>query len=129
MKILLTTNVFFPESSAGTETLVHSTALALRQRGHKVLVVTGYPPVAGQDPEDRVDEYEVDAIPVVRYKRGKMLPGQEANPMRLQYVNRSFESGFRRVVEKFDPDVVHFHHLQRLSVTAIDPCLERRTPA
>lgn len=129
MKVLLTTHVFLPEFSGGTETLVHGVALALMQRGHAVLVVTGYPPTAGLEAGDLFDEYEVDSIRVVRYKRDKTPSGQATNPMRLEYVNCSFESGFRRLVDEFAPDVVHFHHLQRLSVTAVDVCHERGTPA
>ena len=129
MKVLLSTHVFLPEFSGGTETLVHGVALALTQRGHTVVVVTGYPPSPEMEAGDRFDEYEVDSIRVVRYKCGRTLPGLETNTVRLQYVNRSFETGFRRLMDEFAPDVVHFHHLQRLSITAVDVCREKGTPA
>ena len=129
MKILLATNVFLPEFSGGTETLVHGIALALKRRGHAVVVLTGYPPTVDVEAGDRFDEYQIDTIRVVRYKGGRALPSREANTMRLQYVDRSFEIGLRRLMNEFAPDVVHFHHLQRLSVTAIDVCRERGTPA
>jgi glycosyltransferase involved in cell wall biosynthesis len=99
------------------------------KRGHEVLVVTGHPGTADLEAGDRFDEYEIDSIHVVRYRRGRILPGQETNPMRLHYLNHSFEAEFRRLLAQFGPDVVHFHHLERLSVTAVDACCERRTPA
>jgi len=129
MKILLTTHVFAPEFSGGTGILVHDIAFSLMKRGHEVLVVTGHPGSAELEVGDCFDEYEIDSIHVVRYKRGRILPGQETNPMRLHYLNRSFEVEFRRLLAQFGPDVVHFHHLERLSVTAVDACRERGTPA
>lgn len=129
MKVLLTTHVFPPEFSGGTGVLVHDVALSLIKRGHSVLVVTGHPRSTELEAGDCFDEYEMDSIRVVRYKRGRILPGQETNPMRLHYVNRSFESEFRRLLAQFAPAVVHFHHLERLSVTAVDACRERGTPA
>jgi len=129
VKVLLTTHEFLPEFSGGTEVLVHGVALALMRRGHSVLVVTGHPRIPALTSGDCFDEYEIDSIPVVRYKRDRILPGREDNPMRLSYLNRSFESGFQRVLARFAPDVVHFHHLESLSVTAVDACSERRIPA
>jgi glycosyltransferase involved in cell wall biosynthesis len=129
LKVLLTSHVFPPEFSGGTGILVHDVALSLMKRGHEVLVVTGHPGTADMEVGDCFDEHEIDSIHVVRYRRGRILPGQETNPMRLHYVNRSFEAGFRRLIAQFGPDVVHFHHLERLSVTAVDACREQRTPA
>jgi glycosyltransferase involved in cell wall biosynthesis len=99
------------------------------KRGHEIRVVTGHPGTADLEVGDCFDEYEIDSIHVVRYRRGRILPGQETNPMRLHYLNRSFEAGFRRLLAQFGPDLVHFHHQERLSVTAVDACRERRTPA
>jgi glycosyltransferase involved in cell wall biosynthesis len=129
VKVLLATNVFLPEFFGGTETLVHGVALALKRRGHAVVVVTGYPPTAEMERGEHFDEYEIDTIRVVRYKSRRTLPSRETNTMRLQYVDRSFEIVFRRLMDDFAPDIVHFHHLQRLSITAVDVCRERGTPA
>ena len=129
MKVLLTTHAFAPSSAGGTGVLVHELALSLLKRGHAVLVVTGHPATTELEVGDRVDEYCVDSISVVRYRRGRILPDQESNPMRLHYLNRSFETKFRGVLARFAPDVVHFHHLERLSVTAVDTCREQEIPA
>ena len=56
MKVLLSTHLFLPEFSGGTETLVHGIALALKQRGHTVVVVTGHPPSVELEAGDRFDE-------------------------------------------------------------------------
>src|SRR6266566_8476658 len=100
MKILLTTNVFLPEFVGGTETLVHGVALTLMQRGHAVLVMTGYPPAAEGATGNGFDEYQIDSIRVVRYKCGPGLPSRGTNTMRLQYIDPRFETGFRRLVDE-----------------------------
>src|SRR5262249_27512564 len=129
MKVLLTTNVFLPEFFGGTETLAHGVATTLRERGHSVLIVTGYPRTPELPSGDAFDRYEHDGLPVVRYKRGRSIPGWETNPLRLAYSNPSFQAGFRTILSEFAPDVVHFHHLQRLSITAIDACAQAGIPS
>jgi len=127
VRILLTSSVFLPDFCGGTETLVHGVALTLQRHGHAVVVVTGYPPAAEQDSGGGFDRYAVESIRVVRYRSaGRRRRG---NAMRSQYIDPAFEGGFRGLLEEFKPDIVHFHHLQRLSVTAVDVCRQQRIPA
>jgi glycosyltransferase involved in cell wall biosynthesis len=128
LRIILTTHVFLPDFRGGTETLVHDVARTLLRHGHEVIVVTGHPSTAAQDSGDRFDDYAVDSIRVARYRApGRGEPGAGAAATR--YIDLGFETAFRRLMREFDPDVVHFHHLKRLSVTAVDVCREARTPA
>lgn len=127
MKILLTTHVFLPEFYGGTETLVLGVALALQQRGHSVLVVTGFPVEGELGAGDRFDEYEVESIPVLRFRHAR--DAAAGNVMRDDYDNPLFADKFRQVLQEFAPDVVHFHHLERLSIKAIDACRDSAIPA
>ncbi|CAH1385725.1 glycosyltransferase family 4 protein [Candidatus Nitrotoga sp. M5] len=129
MKILLTTHVFLPEHFGGTETLVLGVALALKQRGHTVTVVTGYPEKDEPDYINRFDEYEVDSIRVIRFRHGRTALGEQSSVMQNDYDNPVFEARFRQLLVEIEPDVVHFHHLERLSIKAIDACKERKIPA
>lgn len=129
MKIILTTHVFLPEYFGGTETLVLDVALALKQRGHNVTVVTGHPVKDKSDDIHQFDEYGVDSIRVIRFMHGHTALGGQSSAMRNDYDNPVFEARFRQLLVETDPDVVHFHHLERLSIKAVDACMERNIPA
>lgn len=129
MKILLTTHVFLPEHFGGTENLVLGVALALKHRGHDVTVVTGYPAPELRSEAEQFDEYEYQSIRVVRFKHARIVGGSVTRVMRNDYDNPLFEARFRRLLDEVKPDIVHFHHLERLSIRAIDACKERSIPA
>jgi glycosyltransferase involved in cell wall biosynthesis len=129
MKILLTTHVFLPDFFGGTETLVLGVAQALQQRGHLVTVVTGFPEKNQAGSFNRFDEYEFESIHVVRFTHGRGAARIDGSVMRDDYDNPVFEAGFRRLLDEIKPDLVHFHHLERLSIRAIDACAENRVPA
>lgn len=129
MRIILTTHLFLPECSGGTETLVHGIATTLKQKGHAVLVVTGCDERNPASTGDCFDEYTYDAIRVIRFRRRLVSVERPGNPMRNDYDNLEFENGFRRLLNEFAPDVVHFHHLGRLSIRVIDACRQQQIPA
>ena len=127
MRILLTSYVFLPDFFGGTETLVHVVALALKRRGHDVIVVTGHS--AQDDPKalGHIVEYEVDSIRVIRFMHAGAFLGAQSI-MRNDYDNPAFSAHFGRILDDFRPQVVHFHHLKQLSIKAIDACVERGIP-
>lgn len=129
MRIILTTHLFLPESSGGTETLVLGIAANLLQKGHAVLVVTGSDDKNATGASDGFDEYTFDSIRVIRFNRHLTSTGAHSNPMRDDYDNPHFERGFRRTLQEFKPDVVHFHHFGRTSIKAIDACNQQEIPA
>ena len=128
MRILLTSYVFLPDFFGGTETLVQGVALALKRRGHDVVVVTGQS--AQDDPTaiGHIVEYEVDSIRVIRFMHAGAFLGAESI-MRNEYDNPAFSAHFGRILDDFRPHVVHFHHFKQLSIKAIDACVERGIPA
>ena len=128
MKILLTVHQFFPEYSSGTEVLTLETAKSLQEKGHDVLVVTGgYAPQPMQD-ADRFDNYIHDNIPVERMMFSPGFIGDSADMTRLEFDNNLFKARFDQIVQDFQPDIVHFFHLMRLSVTFVDVCKQRGIP-
>lgn len=128
MRILLTVHQFLPEYGAGTETLTFATARALHARGHNISVFTGYPERSRLDDAHRFDRYTYDGIPVERFRHNHAPMGGETNIAALEYNNPFFAAYFREYLIRNRPDVVHFFHLQRLSASAIDVCLELGIP-
>lgn len=128
MKILYTTHQFLPEHAAGTEILTYSTAKEAARRGHEVRVLTGYPRKSSVEASRMFDRYEYDGIPVDRFSHYKTASMRSENPMEAEYNNLFLADFFRRCVEEYRPDLVHFYHLQRLSAAAIDVCGEMGIP-
>jgi glycosyltransferase involved in cell wall biosynthesis len=128
MKILYTTHQFLPDYSAGTEILTYSTAKEISRRGHEVCIFTGYPVKGAVEASHAFDRYKYDGISVDRFFHSKAWPIRPRNSMEAEYNNLFYEDFFRRRIQEIKPDLVHFYHLQRLSVSAIDVCREMGIP-
>ena len=128
MRILLTVHEFLPEHSAGTEVLTLTSALALRERGHDVRILTGFHARTPLSDHERFDRYEYRGIPVDRFKRSAGPMGSQANFVETEYNNLLVAAHFERLLDGYRPDVVHFFHLMRLSASLVDVCSRRRLP-
>lgn len=128
MKILLTAHQFLPEYSAGTEILTFDAAKELQRLGHEVFVFTGYPERGELEDSERFDRYVYDGIPVERFRYTPVPMGGQSNIVEAEYNNLFVASHFRDYLHKIKPDIAHFFHLQRLSVSAIDVCDELGIP-
>ncbi|MHB9101608.1 MAG: glycosyltransferase family 4 protein [Sulfuricella sp.] len=128
MNILLTTHVFLPDHSAGTEVLTFNTAKELQRRGHKVEVVTGFLAQRGIADSQRFDTYEYEGIQVNRFFHNVVPMGGQSNVVEAEYNNLFFARWLRGYLEHYKPDVVHFFHLGLLSASAIDVCHELGIP-
>src|SRR4051812_25558175 len=119
MRILLTVHQFVPDYAAGTEVLTLHTAQELQARGHEVTVFTAYPSAQEIDDEDRFDEYEVEGIPVARFRHNPVPMGGQTNTQEAEYNNLFVGKYLRRnLLQKVRPEVVHFFHLARISASA-----------
>lgn len=128
MRILLTSHQFMPDFSAGTEVLTLETAKELRRLGHEVVVFTGFPGSKELKDEQRFDSYSYDGIPVERFHHAFVPMGGHTNVIEAEYNNLFFAAHFRKFLQTWKPDLVHFFHLQRLSASAIDVCGELGIP-
>jgi len=63
-RVLLTTHVFLPDYSSGTEILTFNTAIELQRLGYEVEVCTGFPARPGLADSQRFDSYEYAGIKV-----------------------------------------------------------------
>ena len=128
MRVLLTTHQFFPQFAAGTEVLTHSVARELMSRGHTVRVLTGYPGSTCLVDEDRCDEYDFDGIHVYRFHHAYAPMGGQVSMIEVGYDNHVGADYFDRILESFEPDVVHFFHLNRLGSGLIDRAVQAGIP-
>jgi glycosyltransferase involved in cell wall biosynthesis len=121
MRIVLTTHLFLPGHTGGTEVLSLATAQELIRRGHDVVVCTGDPAGPANPDEQGFDSYEHSGVRVHRYRRGSRAPEAEYN-------DPAFGRWFRKFLEDQVPDLVHFFHLGNLSAAAIDACRDLDVP-
>jgi GT2 family glycosyltransferase/glycosyltransferase involved in cell wall biosynthesis len=122
MRILEVAHGFPPAAQGGTELYAHAHALALRDGGDEVLVLT-----REQDPNRT--EYDVRT--------------ETRDRLRIVSVNntfrstRTFEETYRneaigaiagKAIDEFRPDAAHIHHLTGLSTTIVRALAGRRIP-
>jgi glycosyltransferase involved in cell wall biosynthesis len=129
MKFLLTTHQFFPDFSAGTEVLTRSVARELRSRGHEVRILTGCPSAHPPDGDARFDEYANEGIHVYRFHHSYTPADANESSVALGYDNDIAADYFSRIVQAYQPDLVHFFHLNRLGTGLIDRAVGAGIPA
>ena len=129
MKILLTVHQFFPDYAAGTEVLTRSVARELVLRGHDVRVLTGWPTPQTLADDDRVDEYDCEGLHVYRFHHSYTPMGGQTSLIELGYNNHLAARYFGQILQRYQPDLVHFFHLNRLGTGLIDVAVQAAVPA
>jgi glycosyltransferase involved in cell wall biosynthesis len=129
MKILLTVHQFFPLYTAGTEVLTHSVASELTKRGHLVHILTGHPSSAACLEKDRFDEYDFEGIHIYRFHHAYIPMGGQSSFLELSYNNRLGAAYFKKILNRFNPDIIHFFHLNRLGTGLINEAVSAGIPA
>jgi glycosyltransferase involved in cell wall biosynthesis len=129
LKILLTVHQFFPDYAAGTEVLTRSVAKALLLRGHEVHVLTGFPTTQALSDEERFDEYDFEGIHVYRFHHGYVPMAGQTSLIELGYNNHLAARYFGQILQRYQPDLVHFFHLNRLGTGLIDAAVQAGVPA
>lgn len=128
MRLLLTTHVFLPDYSSGTEILTLNVAKELQHLGHQVEICTGFLAQPGLPDLHRYDTYEYEGIQVHRFLHDAAPMGEQTNVAEAEYNNLFFARWFRNYLEQFRPEIAHFFHLGLLSASVIDVCYELGIP-
>lgn len=97
-------------------------------RGHTVHVLTGHPGRADLHDEERFDEYDFEGIHVYRFHHAYTPMAGQTSMIEVGYDNRLAATYFRRILEKFEPDLVHFFHLNRLGTGLIEQAVQAGIP-
>lgn len=114
MRIALVVHQFPPEHVGGTEIYTQNLAHGLAGRGHQVAV---FHPRAIHPGDERDNEDNI-----VLWRAGHTPLPASAHPLRRFWRtmrSREIESSFERFVRDFRPELVHFQHLQNVSVRLI----------
>lgn len=108
MKVLKVIHGYPPAYSAGSEVYSQTLCHELARQGHEVRVFTreelsGQPDVAERDEPDEI-------VPAIAIRRVNMANHKD------RYMHVPLEAAFVSMLEEFRPDVVHFGHLNHLSM-------------
>ncbi len=110
VKVLFVTHDFLPRHKAGVEIHAFQTAKGLKERGLDVRVFTTEKVLSLGD--GTVFEETLEGIPLIRLVRNRMF-----RSFRETWHYPPAEKAFLRVLESFQPELVHFHHLLYLSLS------------
>lgn len=125
MRILYVVHQFYPQYISGTEQYVLALAQHGRQAGDDVRVFTLDPDFAGLEPPTETRSFEFEGVPVVRYRFDKR---RIRNHALQDFDSPEVGPPFRRVLDEFTPDVVHFFHLRWHGLDRIDDVAARGVP-
>ncbi|MGI9048914.1 MAG: glycosyltransferase family 4 protein [Rubrobacteraceae bacterium] len=116
MKILFVAHQFFPDHSAGVETVTLGISRELKARGHESHVLAPKRSIEGDIRPGELEDYEYEGIPVRRI--GRPEEGF-SRPYHLNYRNDTMARRVREYMKEIQPDIVHVMHLQGLSASVL----------
>ena len=125
MRLIQVISEYFPpqqDSCGGTQVHLRDLAGALQARSHEVEIFAS---LRG----DEFNEYEMtqidwEGVPVMRVTNNF----QDVERFEMIYASPKLDARFRAFLWGKKPDLVHFHHLTRLSTTLIEICVELGIP-
>lgn len=122
MRVLFVTASYLPESVGGVELHVAGLARAVMAAGHDAVVLarTGNP----EQPHLSLTRDEVDGVPVVRLAN----TFEDATRFERMYAHAGIGDRFVEVLDEWQPDVVHVHHLTCLSMSILERLRARGIP-
>jgi glycosyltransferase involved in cell wall biosynthesis len=125
VRLIQVISEYFPpidDSCGGTQAHLRDLAAALKARGHELEIFTA---LRGSEfPEHALTAIEWQGIDVMRVTNNF----QDVERFEMLYASPHIEARFRAFLWGKKPDLVHFHHLTRLSTTLIDVCAELGIP-
>jgi glycosyltransferase involved in cell wall biosynthesis/MoaA/NifB/PqqE/SkfB family radical SAM enzyme len=108
MKVLKVIHGYPPYYSAGSEVYSQNLCHELSKQGHEVMVFTREELTGQSDASIRDESDEIDSK--IKVRRVNMANHKD------RYVHKPLEQVFEQTISDFKPDVVHFGHLNHLSI-------------
>jgi glycosyltransferase involved in cell wall biosynthesis len=118
-KILICCNAYPPHFIGGAELVAHAQAKQLQNLGYDVLVFTGDPSEHGQRHSVWREDYE--GLPVYRVR----LTYEDYDYKFVNFTHKDIEEYFKKLLNRFSPEIVHFHNIIGLSVGLIHIAKQR----
>ena len=122
MRIVQVVNGLPPEYLGGTETYAAALAQELVRQGHAVAVFTRRE--STRQPEYAVETTTVEQVEIARINNTHRGITGFAD----SYQNDTVAARFGQMLDRFQPDVVHFQHLVYLSTTCVREVVQRQIP-
>jgi len=121
MRVLVVVHGFPPDALGGSELYAQATSLELQRRfGDEILVVTR--DADPQRPEYSIRRAERDGVTIAWVNN----TFRAIRSFEETYRNEAITAAAERLIDAFQPDVAHIHHLTCLSTTIV-PSLARRS--
>lgn len=126
MKILIAVHLFFPEGTGGTEAATRDAALELVDRGHEVEILTVNPTASRTATGTSIETYEHDGLTV----HSIILPPPRSpvESIRRDHHEPRIPDVVARLLDRFDPELVHMFHMARLTASFVDLVRSRGIP-
>ncbi len=107
--------------NAGSEIYTQNIARGLQKNGHKVMVFSRFenPFLEPFQLIEETDKYDGIEVPVTLINVANL---------QNRYQTNMIDKRFKDVIKKFTPDLVHFNHLNHLSLGLVDVCTEEELP-
>jgi glycosyltransferase involved in cell wall biosynthesis len=121
-RILICSNLFPPHSLGGAELVAYHQAKILKEMGHEVQIF------AGRLGGDVIHPYKTTVVRREFQQTCVNLSPRDLSGDSWNFHHQRITAEFTKVLERFRPDVVHFHNLAGLSVKQIDVCHQRAIP-
>ncbi|MFO7614548.1 MAG: glycosyltransferase [Bacteroidales bacterium] len=125
MKILLATHQYFPDHVGGTEVLTLGIARRLHKLNHVVAVVTYIESASSKTRNFIIKETVFEEIPVYQIYYNL---NADPFPVLAEYRNSYIHDLFVNILKEFNPDLVHFTHVMKLSGSTLEACSELKIP-
>lgn len=119
-KIIICCNAYPPAFIGGAEFIAHNQAKVLSKQGYDVLVFAGMPDASKKQYSVSKDTYE--GIKVVRV----CLHPKDYSSDFFSFTHKEVDNIFESLLEKFSPDIVHFHNINGLSVGIIEIAAKKK---
>ena len=122
MKILLIVHTFLPKYLGGTEVCTYELAKEYKRLGHEVMVFCS-------DPLSRNDDLSV----IEFYYQGIKVYTIPKNIIKYKnfintYSEKKVIKPFQKLLKKFKPDIIHYHHLMHLSLDLVKIAKKNKIP-
>ena len=118
MRILQVIHDFLPNHQAGSELYCFHLSKALQARGHTVQLF--YSEIDHERPNYSVRDGEYEGLPF-----REIVNNHAYQDFEDTYLNPAIERAFAALLDCYQPDIVHFHHLLSLSYGIVGQCQER----
>jgi glycosyltransferase involved in cell wall biosynthesis len=118
LRVALVVHGFPPDTWAGTEVYTLELAKALERRGHEVAILARSPgdrPVSEGGPE----EFSLVEDSFQGLRVWRLIHRLDHGNLQQSYLKPHVEPAFRRFIDRFEPDIVHFQHLIHFSVSLV----------